>query len=72
MKSQNTSLWVVANSCVVYEEPWHCTKIGMWFAVFFTQIIAPIFFRYIIHTEVYLAVFSAFVNQLTGTEVRWA
>jgi len=42
----------------------------MWFAVFFTQIIAPIFFHYTMHTKLYLAVFSAFVNQLTRTEVR--
>lgn len=72
MNSQNISLWVVANSCIVFEEPKHCEKIRMWFAVLFTQIIGAIFFHYTMQTKMYLTVFSAFVNQLTKTDVSVA
>jgi hypothetical protein len=41
---------------------------GMWFAIFWTQIIDPIFFCYTMNTNIYLTVIGAFVNQLTKTE----
>jgi hypothetical protein len=69
INSQNTRVWAEENPYEIHTEPLHSEKIGVWCALFRRRNIGPKFFHQIVTTEVFLNLFSEFVNQLIDNEL---
>jgi hypothetical protein len=67
--SQNTRVWAEENPHEIHTVPLHLEKIDVWCALSRRRIISPIFFHQAVTMEVYLTIFSEFVNQLTDEEL---
>jgi hypothetical protein len=63
IKSQNTRVWTEENPHQIRTQPLHSEETGVWRALSRRRIIGSTFFGQIVTTEVYLNIFSEFVNQ---------
>lgn len=66
---QNTRVWAEENSHEIHTKPLLSEKIGLWCALSSRRNIGRIFSDKIVTTEVYLNIFSEFMNQITDDEL---
>lgn len=68
VNSQNSRYWATQNPNLLFEQPLHDQKIGVWCAMTAKRIVGPIFFDTTVNTDVYLTFLEELYSQLTEEE----
>ena len=68
VNSQNNRYWATQNPNLLFQQPLHDLKIGVWCAMTAKRTIGPIFFDSTVNTDIYLTFLDELDRQLTEEE----